>query len=231
MEILWLPTSLTIILPSRSMQTPQGYDICPAPIVLMHLPFWWNTWMHLLLWSATKMLSSKSTKRWQGFLNCPAPTIRSRYNFLVINNNTTWVRELPITRTIWPEHSKKVALLIKHLNTMTINVSHHDLVVPLIDSYSVGMCELSISISIRPKLEQELAISIKYLNAMVGIISNSNLSSFIIRTISRSLSKEINLSMVEWISSSVALACSRTPLIVVVIILIASDKSPSCFLT
>jgi len=36
--------------------------------------------------------------------------------------------------------------------------------------------------------------------------------------------------MVEWISSSVALACSRTPLIVVVINLMASDKSPSCFL-
>jgi len=77
MEILWAAAWLTILLPSRSMQIPRGYDICPVPMDLMWLPFWWNTWMRLLPASATKMLSSESAKRCQVFLTCPAPTTRT----------------------------------------------------------------------------------------------------------------------------------------------------------
>jgi len=67
---------------------------------------------------------------------------------LLVNNNTGRGRELPITVPIRSKNTKKGSLFIKDLNAVVVAISHHDLVVPLVDSHTSRKIKLAISPSL-----------------------------------------------------------------------------------
>jgi len=191
MEILLAPLSLTMILPSWSMQTPAGYEICPVPMVLMWLPFWWNTWIWLLSLSATNMLSSESTKRCQGFETCPAPTMRTKLpwkskicNRLPMYSLPTIFpfgrRPTPTGWLIWPfpvpfdPNFLTNWPWVEDLNAMVVSVSHN-IISLLINNNTTWGNELAIAISLWTKHTKKGALLIKNLNAVVGGVSYHDL--------------------------------------------------------
>jgi len=151
-EILLAAPSQTMILPSRSMQTPAGVWKLPSfngfDVVAILVK-------HLNAIVVDQDVVIRINKEMLGILDWPSTCIEY-HHYSTHNTN-------------------KFALKIKDLQPMAFKLTHHNISIRQ-KTNSHGTHDLTMSLSKRPKLPQKLPLRVENLNAIVAIISHDIIS-------------------------------------------------------